>query len=101
MNTRKFAIKDANMNGPLLLLIISVIVSLGAPNQLNAQTLPPPGLRLERGEYWTNFTQIFPFHADGRFSIDNVNGRIEIHGWNSNAVLIAVAIHGQTPNSVE
>jgi tRNA A-37 threonylcarbamoyl transferase component Bud32 len=62
--------------------------------------LPVAGLRLENGEYWTNFSQTFPLNADGQFSIDNVNGRIEIRGWNSNAVLVTTAIHGQTPESV-
>jgi hypothetical protein len=53
------------------------------------------------GEFRKNLTQSFPFNADGRFSLDNVNGRIEIHGWNSNAVVIAAVIHGRTGEGVE
>ena len=53
------------------------------------------------GEFRKNLTQSFPFNADGHFSLDNVNGRIEIHGWNSNAVVIAAVIHGKTGESIE
>ena len=53
------------------------------------------------GEFWKNSNQSFPFNANGRFSLDNVKGRIEIHGWSSNAVVIATAIHGKTGESVE
>ncbi len=68
--------------------------------QLTAQELQQSGLRLQDGEYWTNFSRTFPLDADGRFSIDNVNGRIEIHGWNSNAVLVTTAIHGHSPENI-
>jgi hypothetical protein len=35
------------------------------------------------------------------FSIDNVNGRTEIHGWNSNAVVVTAVIHGRTGEGVK
>ena len=53
------------------------------------------------GEFRKNITQSFPLNADGRFSLDNVNVRIEIHGWNSNVVAVAAVIHGKTGESVE
>ena len=53
------------------------------------------------GEYRKDSSQSFPLNADGRFSLDNVKGRIEIHGWSSNAVVINAAIHGKTGESVE
>jgi predicted Ser/Thr protein kinase len=53
------------------------------------------------GEFHKDSTQFFPLDADGRFSIDNVNGRTEIHGWSSNAVVLQTAIHGQSSESVE
>jgi hypothetical protein len=62
---------------------------------------PPAGYRQENGEYWTNFTRTFPLTPNGRFSVDNVNGRTEIHGWSSNLVVVATAIHGANPESVQ
>jgi hypothetical protein len=67
-----------------------------APPQFQAAAL-----RLESGEYRTNFTQTIPLDANGRFNIDNANGRTEIRGWSSNAVVFTAAIHGKTPESVE
>jgi len=53
------------------------------------------------GEFRKNYSRSFPLNADGRFSLDHVKGRIEIHGWSSNAVVINAAIHGKTSESVE
>jgi hypothetical protein len=60
----------------------------------------PAGIRLEAGEFRKDFSQSFPLNADGSFSLDNINGRVEIHGWSSNAVVINTAIHGNTSKSV-
>jgi len=60
----------------------------------------PAGIRLEAGEFRKDFSQSFPLNADGSFSLDNVNGRVEIHGWSSNAVVINTAIHGNNSESV-
>ena len=60
----------------------------------------PADIRLEAGEFRKDFSQSFPLNADGSFSLDNVNGRVEIHGWSSNAVVINTAIHGNTSESV-
>ena len=67
----------------------------GLPRQFQVAALS-----LENGEYRTNFTQTIPLNADGRFSVDNVNGRTEIHGWNSNVVVLKTSIHGKSPESV-
>jgi len=53
------------------------------------------------GEFRKDFSQAFPLNADGSLSLDHVKGRIEIHGWSSNAVVIHAAIHGKTSESVE
>lgn len=63
--------------------------------------LPAAAFRHENGEYWTNFTRTFPLKTDGRFSIDNINGQIEIHGWSSNMVMVNTTIHGKTPEGVQ
>jgi tRNA A-37 threonylcarbamoyl transferase component Bud32 len=63
--------------------------------------LPSAGYRQENGEYWTNFTRTFPLTPEGQFSVDNINGRTEIHGWSSNLVVVATAMHGANPESVQ
>ncbi len=47
------------------------------------------------------FNRTFPLSAGGRFHLDNVNGRIEIAGWDRNEVSIKALKHGNTPESVE
>jgi tRNA A-37 threonylcarbamoyl transferase component Bud32 len=71
------------------------------PKELSAQDLQKAGLRQENGEFRKDTTQSIPLDADGRFNIDNVNGLIEIHGWNSNSVVVNARIHGKTGESVE
>ncbi len=39
----------------------------------------------------------FPLAPDGRFSIDNVNGRIEITGTDKNEVVLKATVHGKDP----
>jgi hypothetical protein len=68
---------------------------------LNALGGQQAGIRQEAGEYWENSSQTFLLDADGRFSIDNVSGQIEIQGWNNNAVVLVTAIHGKTREGVE
>jgi tRNA A-37 threonylcarbamoyl transferase component Bud32 len=53
------------------------------------------------GEFHKDSTQSFPLNDNGSFSLDEINGRIEIHGWSSNAVLLHTAIHGKTGESVD
>jgi hypothetical protein len=48
-----------------------------------------------------DFNQTLPLSAQGRFRIDNVNGRIEIFGWDGNEVVIKALKHGKTEESVE
>ena len=48
-----------------------------------------------------DFTQTLPLNANGRLSLDNVNGRIEIVGWGRNEVAIKALKHGKTRESVE
>jgi hypothetical protein len=48
-----------------------------------------------------DFTQTLPLTANGRFSIDNVNGRIDISGWDRNEVAIQAVKHGKTSERIE
>jgi tRNA A-37 threonylcarbamoyl transferase component Bud32/TM2 domain-containing membrane protein YozV len=52
-------------------------------------------------EFQQDFSQTLPLTADGRLSLDNVNGRIEIIGWDRNEVAIKALKHGKTRESVE
>jgi predicted Ser/Thr protein kinase len=71
------------------------------PKPLTAQELQQAGIREENGEFRKELNQSFPLDANGRFSIDNVNGRITIRGWSSNAVALTAAIHGKTGERVK
>jgi len=95
---------------PVAIAILGLLAAIAIPNfvkarsramELTAQSLQQAGIRQDGGEFRKNSSQSFPFNADGRFSLDNVKGRIEIHGWSSNAVVITAAIHGKTGESVE
>ncbi len=48
-----------------------------------------------------DFHETLPLSAQGRFHLDNVNGRIEIAGWDRNEVVIRALKHGKTEESVE
>jgi hypothetical protein len=60
----------------------------------------PPGVSLVNGEFRMETTQSFPLNADGRFSISNVDGPVEIHGWNSNQVTLKILIRGKSAEAV-
>ena len=68
---------------------------------LSADDLKTEGIWQENGEYWKHMTQTFPLDADGRFSIDNVRGKIDVQGWSSNLVALDATIHGKTGESVD
>jgi hypothetical protein len=98
----------------LILLLLAVVVfaaaiyvvpriapAMAASKPPTAAELEKAGIRQEDGEFRKDSSQTFPLDADGRFSIDNVDGPIEIHGWNSNAVALKIRIHGRTPDAVE
>jgi len=53
------------------------------------------------GETQKKTTQAFEFNPTGQFALNNLNGRIEIHGWDSNSIVINTTIRGKTPASVE
>jgi hypothetical protein len=94
--------------GLLVFGFIALAVTLPNPFKATADVKVPTadelqkaGFHEENGEYRKTSVQTFPLAADGRFSIDNINGEIAIHGWNSNCVVVTAAIHGKSGESVE
>jgi len=108
---RRFAVVVAcGVLIPIMLIGLSLAaVAIAVPNffksqaeaaPLTAQEQQQAGIRQEGGEFRKDFSRSFPLEATGRFSIDNVNGRTEIHGWSSNLVVVTGTIHGKTSQGV-
>jgi len=76
-------------------------MTAGTLSEPRVQETKDPGSLFTKGEFWKNSSQSFPLAADGRLSVDNVNGQIEIHGWDRNTVAIKAVKHGKTSESVE
>ena len=81
----------------------------GSPPPMTAGTLSEPrvqqtkiiGNLFSKDEYQQDFNQTLPLAANGRLTLDNINGRIEIHGWDQNTVVIKALKHGKTRDSVD
>ena len=78
-----------------------VYSSDGNVPQVPTQVWQSDGVREESGEFRKDINESFPFNPDGRFSLDNMNGRVEIHGWSSNTVAIHAFVHGRTAEGVD
>lgn len=85
---------------PTIFAIAISVAAMAVPNHASASD-QDGSIHQEGGKYWKNSTQTFPLNEDGKFSINNIDGRIEVHGWNSNAVVLVTAIHGESRESVE
>lgn len=69
---------------------------------VTAEAPEQPGVhQTADGEFRKDFSQSFPFNADGRLSLEHVKGRIIIHGWSTNLVVVNAVIHGKTRESAE
>jgi hypothetical protein len=94
---------------PIAIAVLALLAAIIVPSlsrawhrdELLPQSLLQPVGQDASGEFRKDSSQSFPLNADGRFSIDNVKGRIEIHGWSSNAVVVNTTIHGKTREGVE
>ena len=54
-----------------------------------------------KDEFQQDFSQTLPLTANGRLALDNIDGRVEIHGWDQDTVAIKAVKHGPTRDSVE
>jgi DUF4097 and DUF4098 domain-containing protein YvlB len=73
----------------------------GKLDELYARWIGILGGFLTNDEVRQDFNQTLPLVADGHLSLDNVNGRIEIIGWNRDEVVIKAVKRGKTRESVE
>ena len=74
----------------------------GLPPTLPLNGAPKtPGKLTTTDEFQEDFSRTLPLTAQGRFSLDNVNGHIEIAGWDRNEVSIKALKHGRSADSVD
>jgi hypothetical protein len=76
-------------------------ITAGTPSKPRVQQTKIIGNLVTTDEFHQDFSQTLPLTANGRLSLDNVNGRIEIVGWDRNEVVIKALKHGKTRESVE
>ena len=86
----------------------TAVVTMPPPPKTNPTPIAPPVHREKiianlstTDPFQQEFNRTLPLTANGRLSLDNVNGRIEITGWDRNEVSIKALKHGQTRESVE
>ncbi|MGH7992085.1 MAG: protein kinase domain-containing protein [Limisphaerales bacterium] len=75
--------------------------SAGTLSQPNAHREKTIGELSTSDPFQQDFNRTLPLSAQGRLRLDNVNGRIEIAGWDRNEVVIKALKHGKTQESVE
>ena len=78
----------ALLTGGMFLVYVLAAHSVQTPN-------------LQKSEISKEVNLNFPLAANGRFSIDNVTGRIEISGWDRNEVAVKGTIHGHSQEGVD
>jgi tRNA A-37 threonylcarbamoyl transferase component Bud32/TM2 domain-containing membrane protein YozV len=76
-------------------------MTAGTRSEPHVQKTKILGNLLTKDEFQQDFSQTLPLAANGRLSLDNVNGRIEIAGWDRHEVAIKALKHGKTRESVE
>jgi hypothetical protein len=95
----------AALGGVMFMAVRSMATWIGSPEVsaqtgLSAQDMQKAGINRDGREFRKEFSHSFPLSTNGQFSLDDINGRIEIQGWNSNLVVLNAVIHGSTAESV-
>ncbi len=73
----------------------------GAPSKPQVQRTKIPGPLTTTDAFQQDFNQTLPLSAKGRIRLNNVNGRVEIVGWDGSDVVIKALKHGRTQKSVD
>jgi len=87
-----------------VLLRVAVTLALVASLSCRVQAADSQQAAIYRdanGEFRRDSSLSFPLSSNGRFTIENENGRTEIHGCDSNKVEIKAVIHGGDKEHVE
>jgi len=79
----------------------SPLITAGTLSKPRVQQTKIIGDLVTTDEFHQDFNQTLPLAANGRLTLDNINGRIEIAGWDRNEVAIKALKHGKTRESVE
>jgi len=86
-------------------VVVAVVIVIVAVLAVHFATVALAGLfgkqDSTQGEVHKDFEMSFPLTADGRFSLDNVSGRIEINGWNRDTVAVKGVVRGSTQQGVD
>jgi len=86
---------------PVSATMSSPPMTTGTPSKPRVQQTKIIGNLVTTDAFQQDFNQTLPLAANGRLSLGNVNGRIEIAGWDRNEVAIKALKHGKTRESVE
>jgi hypothetical protein len=86
---------------PASQVISSPPMTAGTLSEPRVQQTKVIGNLFTKDEFQQDFNQTLPLTANGRLSLDNINGKVEIHGWDQNTVAIQAVKHGKTRDSVE
>jgi len=73
----------------------------GAPSKPQVHRTKVLGPLTTTDMFQQDFNQTLPLSAKGRIRLNNVNGRVEIVGWDGSDVVIKALKHGRTQKSVD
>ena len=86
---------------PASVTMSSQSTAAGTPGKTQAHRTKVLGPLTTSDPFREDFSQTLPLSANGQLRLDNVNGRIEIIGWDRSDVVIKALKHGKTQESVE
>jgi hypothetical protein len=76
-------------------------MTAGTRSEPRVQRTRVPGNLASTDAFQQDFNRTLPLSANGRIRLNNVNGRVEIVGWDGSDVVIKALKHGRTQKSVD
>jgi len=76
-------------------------MAAGTPGKTQVHRTKILGNLTTTDAFQQDFNRTLPLSAKGRIRLDNVNGRVEIAGWDGSDVVIKALKHGRTRESVD
>jgi predicted Ser/Thr protein kinase len=88
------------LTGLVLISILGIVAAITLPGvvkgrQPSESELQHSGLQIIKNEYQKTFSNSVPLAADGRFSLEVENGRVDVQGWTNATAQIEAVIHGR------